>query len=269
MVALASVVTADAQSAKEAQRVNQRRLAEAVATANAACGSAIVVPRVDPGPAFTATERENAVRGCRQAFEGIRLVCETQSGRAAVSSQIKRVGCGASREFPGGYKVALDRGVLTFRFNPDVPVPDQGSIMPIVAFDYLLDHLRVDGQPLYVQALRPREEKGVNNTNDLGLTNRSCGTSITVEFDWTDVPAPAIKAGRPSNDCRHALDAVKRVCADSAGREAVAKRIRRIVCGYAAERSISLRDGELVFRNVFKEYEDYRPFIFEYLQNAL
>ena len=67
--------------------------------------------------------------------------------------------------------------------------------MPIIAFDYLLDHLRVDGQPLYVQALRLREEKQLANFG-VSRTNRSCGTSITVEFDWTDVPAPAIKAGR-------------------------------------------------------------------------
>jgi hypothetical protein len=272
-VVLAGVATADAQSAKDAERVNRRLLTEAVAVANAACGSAIVVKRLDSRPTFTTTQREHALRGCREAFNGIRAVCETQVGRAAVSSQVKGVNCGMSGELPdsGEPAVALNGGVLEYRYEiePGVPFPNERRWLyeRIRVREYLLDHLQFDGQPLYVQALRPQEEERL--APDVSRTNRSCGTSITVTFDWTGVPAPAIKDGYPSNYCGHALDAVERVCAGRAGREAVANKINRIVCGYAVERSVSLEDGVLVFKSDFQATDDRRSVIFEYLQNAL
>lgn len=272
-VALAGVATADAQSSDDQRSANQHLLTEAVARANAACGSAIVVKRLDPRPAFTTTQREDAVRGCREAFNGIRAVCGVQVGRAAVSSQLERVDCGMGGELPnsGEPAVALNRGGLEYRYEiePGVRSPSEGRWIyeRTRVYDYLLDHLQVDGYPLYVQALRPREEERL--APDVSRTNRSCGTSITVKFDWTGVPAPAMKDGSPSNYCGHALDMVERVCADRAGQEAVAKKIKHMVCGYAAERSISLEDGVLVFKSDFKASEDRRTFIFEYLQNAL
>ena len=273
VVALAGVTTADAQSVEDVQSVNQHLLAEAVAVANAACGSAIVVKRLDPRPTFTATEREHAVRGCREAFNGIRFVCGTQVGRAAVSSQVKGVNCGMSGELPGRREpaVVLNSGVLEYRYEiePGVPSPNERrwTYERIIVGDYLMDHLQVEGQPLFAQALRPRQEERL--ANDVARTNQKCGSSITVKFDWTGVPARAIKDWYPSNYCGHALDVVERVCADRAGREAVATKIKRIVCGYAVERSISLEDGVLVFKSDLEASSDRRSFIFEYLQNAL
>jgi hypothetical protein len=130
-----------------------------------------------------------------------------------------------------------------------------------------MDHLQVEGQPLFAQALRPREEEWL--ANNVARTNQKCASSFTVKFDWTGVPARAIKDGDPSNYCGHALESVERVCSDRAGREAVATKIKRIVCGYAAERSISLEDGVLVFKSDFKASSDRRSVIFEYLQNTL
>jgi hypothetical protein len=272
MVALAGVATADAQSVEDVQ-VNQHLLTEAIAVANAACESDIVVKRLDPRPTFTATQREHAVRGCREAFNGIRAVCQTQVGRAVVSSQVKGVNCGMTGELPGSREpaVAFNRGVLEYRYEiePGVPSPSEGRWVyeRMRVSDYLMEHLQVEGQPLFAQALRPREEQWL--ASQVASTNRSCGTSLIVTFDWTGVAAPAIKDGSPSNYCGHALDVVERVCADRAGREAVANKIRRIVCGYAVKRSISLEDGVLVFKSDFQASEDRRTFIFEYLQNAL
>jgi len=273
VVALAGLATADAQSAKDVQSANQHLLAEAVAVANAACGSAIVMKRLNPRPTFTAIQRGHAVRGCTEAFNGIRAVCDTQVGRAAVSSQVKGVNCGMTGELPdrGEPAVALNRGALEYRYKiePGVPSPGEGRWLyeRIRVSDYLMDHLQVEGQPLFAHALRPREEHLLDN--DLVQTNQKCGSSITVMFDWTGMAAPAIKDGSPSNYCGHALDVVQRVCADRAGREAVANKIQRIVCGYAVKRSISLEDGVLVFKSDFQASEDRRTFIFEYLQNAL
>jgi hypothetical protein len=272
-VALAGVATADAQSAEDVQSANHYLLVEAVAVANAACGSAIVVKRPDPRPTFTATQRDHAVRGCREAFNGIRAVCETQVGRAAVGSQVKGVNCGMSGELPGSAEpaVALDRDVLEYRYEiePGVPSPNEGRWLyeRIRVRDHLMDHLQIEGQPLFAQALRPREEEWL--ANNVARTNQKCAASFTVKFDWTGVPARAIKDGDPSNYCGHALEGVERVCADRAGREAVATKIKRIVCGYAVERSISLEDGVLVFKSDFKASSDRRSVIFEYLQNTL
>jgi putative component of toxin-antitoxin plasmid stabilization module len=257
--ALAGVAAADARPARDARPANERLLAAAVAAANAGCGSAVAVKLADSSRPLEPTQRENITRGCRQAFEGIRLVCKTQGGRAAVSAQIKRVNCSESGERPA---VSLDRGVLEYRIEPGLAFPNDSQMV----HDYLLDNLQVEGQPLSVQVLKPREEAAL--ANELAETNRQCGTSITAKFDWAGVPAPAIKLRSPSNYCGHALDGVARVCADGAGREAVAKRVKRIVCGYAGERSISLEDGVLIFKSDFKSSGD-RGAVLEYLQNAL
>jgi hypothetical protein len=187
------------------------------------------------------------------------MVCKTQAGRAAVSAQIKRVNCGESRERPA---VSLDRGVLDYRIEPGLAFPNDSQMV----FDHLMDHLDVEGRPLFVQVLRPLEEAAL--ADQVAQANQRCRTSVTAQFDWTGVPAPAMKMRFPSNYCGHALDALARVCVDGAGREAVAKHIGRIVCGYAAKRSVSLENGVLVFKSDFQSSGD-RGAVLEYLQNAL
>jgi hypothetical protein len=258
-IALVGVTPADARPARGVRTANESPLAAAVAGASTACGSAIAVKLADPGRAADATEGANAARGCRQAFEGIRMVCQTPAGRTAVSAQIKRVNCGESRERPA---VSLDRGVLDYRIEPGLAFPNDSQMV----FDYLMDHLDVGGRPLFVQVLRPLEEAAL--ADQVAQINVRCATSVTAQFDWTGVPAPAIKMRFPSNYCGHALDAVARVCADGAGREAVAKHIKRIVCGHASERSVSLENGVLVFKSDFQSSGD-RGAVLEYLQNAL
>jgi len=257
--ALAGVAATDARPAKDGRTANERLLAAAVAAANASCGSAIVAKLADGGRTIEATQREDTARGCTQAFEGIRLACATPAGRAAVSVQIKRVGCGVSDGRPA---VSFDRGVLDYRIEPGLAFPNDSRMV----HDYLMDHLDVEGRPLFVQVLKPLEEASL--ADQLEQTNRRCGTSITAKFDWPSMPAPAIKLRFPSNYCGHALDAVTRVCVDGAGRQAVAKQIKRIVCGHAGERSVSLEDGVLVFKSDFQSSGD-RAAVLEYLQNAL
>ena len=264
--ALSGIAAADARPAKGGQTENKRLLSAAVAAANAVCGSAIAVKLADGGRAAEPTQRENVTGGCRHVFDGIRAVCRTQAGRAAVSAQIKRVGCGVSGpavSLFGGSDVSLDRGALDYRIEPGRTFTDVSHMVHY----YLMDHLEVGGQPLFVQVLKPMEEAA--SAHEVAQTNRQCGSSITVEYDWTGVPASEIRSRSPSNYCGHAIDAVTRVCADGAGKEAVAKRIKRIVCGYARERSISLEDSVLKFKSDFKASADRRSFILEYLQNAL
>ncbi len=256
---LAVVHAADARPAKGGQSANERLLPAVIAATNAACGSAIVAKLADSGRAIEPTQRENAARGCRQAFEGIRMVCATPAGRAAVSARIKRVGCSASSERPA---VSLDRAALDYRIDPGLSFPNDSRMV----HDYLLDHLEVNGQPLFVRVFRPREEAEL--ADEVAQTNRQCGTSIAATFDWASIPASAIKMRFPANYCGHALDAIARVCVDGAGKAAVAKHIKRIVCSYALERSISLEGGVLLFKSDFESSGD-RGAVLEYLQNSL
>jgi len=261
-VALSSVAAAESQSARRERTANENALAQAVAAANTVCGSAIAVGfAFSParGAGVDPADRAAATRRCRDVFNAIRMVCKTERGRAAVVVQIGRVSCGVSGEQPA---LSLDQGLLGYRVQPGYETLDE---TPMV-FEFLMDHLTLDGQPLMVPAVRALEEASV--AQELVQTNRQCGTSITATFDWTGVTQQALKARSPSNYCGHALDAVTRVCADGVGRKAVANQIKRIVCGHAATRSISLADGVLEFRSDFQSSGE-RGFVLEYLQNAL
>lgn len=254
---LAGVAAADAQSARGARTSYERQLAAVVASTNATCGSAIAVKLLDGEPAAEPPQRDNTARRCAQAFEGIRDVCKTQAGRAAVSGQIKRVNCIESSKGPD---VSLDRGVLDYLIEPSLV-----SNFSQMVFRHLMSRLDDKGQPLFVHVIKPLEEEDL--AKRVAQANRACGTSVTVHFDWTGVPAQEIKSRSASNYCGHALDSVERVCADRAGKEAVAKQIKRIACAYAAERSVSLEDGVLTFKSDFKSPG--RGVVTEFLQNAL
>jgi hypothetical protein len=262
-VALAAVAAADARAAaKGARTSDESLLAKAVAGANTVCGAAITAKLTHAsarGAGPDPEDRAVSARRCRDVFDAIRSVCRTAAGRAAVAAQIRRVSCSVNGERPA---VALENGMLDYRVQPGFETWNDSR----GAFDYLADHLQVDGQPLVVQIVKPLEEAAL--ADQMAQTNRQCGTSITATFDWTGVSAQEIKARSPSNYCSHALDAVVRVCGDAAGREAVARQIKRIVCGHADARSISLGHGVLEFKSDFRSSGD-RGAVFEYLQNAL
>ena len=264
-IALAGAAAANAQSARSGRTANEQ-LAAAIAAANTVCGSSIAVKLADSGPVIDPTLRETVVRGCGYVFDGVRMACRTPAGRAAVSARIKHVGCGVSGpgvSLVGGSAVSLERDALDYRIEPGQAVTDDSHMV----HDYLMDYLEVDGQPLFVQVLKPIEEADL--AREVATANQQCGSSITIEFDWTGVSTSEIKSRSPSNYCGHAIDAVARVCADGAGKEAVARQIKRIVCGYARERSISLHDGVLLFKSDFQPSADRRRVVFEYLQDAL
>ena len=70
------------------------------------------------------------------------------------------------------------------------------------------------------------------------------------------------------NHCDRALVGIARVCADAAGKGAVKKQIKSVVCGFAGERSVSLKNGALDYKIDFKSFNDGIR-VFEYLQNNL
>ena len=70
------------------------------------------------------------------------------------------------------------------------------------------------------------------------------------------------------NHCDRALAGTARVCADAAGKGGVKTQIKSVVCGFAGERSVSLRNGVLDYKIDFKSFNDGIK-VFEYLQNNL
>ena len=70
---------------------------------------------------------------------------------------------------------------------------------------------------------------------------------------------------RAENQCDRALVGHARVRADAAGKGAVKK---SVVCGFAGERSVSLRNGVLDYKIDFKSFNDGIT-VFEYLRNNL
>jgi hypothetical protein len=66
------------------------------------------------------------------------------------------------------------------------------------------------------------------------------------------------------------LEGVEQVCEDRAGKDAVRAQIRRIICGFAAERAVTLKDGVLDYRIDFHTSHGGEPsIVLEYLQGNL
>ena len=103
---------------------------------------------------------------------------------------------------------------------------------------------------------------------DAQSLNKTCASSITVRFDWSDVPEADLVTYGAENHCGRALDGIERVCVDAAGRNAVREQIATVICGFARQRSAMLKDRVLRYDIDFKSYNDGLT-VLEYLQNNL
>jgi hypothetical protein len=106
-------------------------------------------------------------------------------------------------------------------------------------------------------------------TGPTNATNRECGTAITVTFDWTGVKEEDLSTYSANGWCEATLEGIQRVCSDAPGKEAVKQKIKRVICGFGPERSISLKeDGTVDYKISFRSTND-RDFVYESLENAL
>ena len=103
---------------------------------------------------------------------------------------------------------------------------------------------------------------------DARRLNKTCASSITVRFDWSDVAEADLLTYGGENHCGRALDGIERVCVDAVGRKAVREQIATVICGFAPQRSALLKDGVLRYNIDFKSYNDAFT-VLEYLQNNL
>jgi hypothetical protein len=150
--------------------------------------------------------------------------------------------------------------------------------------DYIQSHNRMEaGEPTHFHDLRWTEEvataaktreKQIQPEQEAALaknverTTEKCGSGLTVKFDWTGIPAGALKEFSASGYCDAALEGIRRVCDDSPGRDAVKQKIKSMTCGFGGERSISLKDGSLAYTINFNSAND-ADFVYAYLQNNL
>ncbi len=99
-------------------------------------------------------------------------------------------------------------------------------------------------------------------------TNKECGASMAVTFDWSGVQKEDLSTYSASGWCDALLEGIRRVCTDAPGKDAVKEKIKSVTCGFGPDRAISLKDGSLDYKISFKSVND-ADFVYETLENAL
>jgi hypothetical protein len=193
---------------------------------------------------------------------------------------------GSFVEVTGGIKLPL-RFKLTLNVDGTggwFATKEPAAVVFDMTADYIQSHNQMEaGEPTHFHDLRWTEEvaavaatkeKQIQPEQEAELaknverTNKECGSGFTVKFDWTGVPASALKEFSAAGYCDAALEGIRRVCEDAPGKDAVKQKIQRMTCGFGRERSISLKDGSLAYTINFNSTND-ADFAYAYLQNNL
>ena len=103
---------------------------------------------------------------------------------------------------------------------------------------------------------------------DVGSTNKACGTTFPVKFDWAGAPEDKLEAYSSEGYRDAALSSIRRVCGDDMGKKAVGTNIKSMSCGFGPARRIALKDGALDHKINFDSSNE-SDCIYEFLQNNL
>jgi hypothetical protein len=117
-----------------------------------------------------------------------------------------------------------------------------------------------------IKQIQERQEAEL--AKDVEYTNKTCGSGLTVQLDWSAAPVNELEKFSAEGYCDAALEGVRRICTDAPGKDAVKQGIKHITGGFGRERSISLRDGSLDYRINFDSVND-ADFVYAYLLNNL
>jgi hypothetical protein len=126
---------------------------------------------------------------------------------------------------------------------------------------------------VYAQSLKDKmyfESQEKYLAEQVPYVDKKCDTKITVKFDWSKPPKPEDRTTYSAYGyCQAVLDAMRRVCDSSqAGKDAVKKKIRSLMCGFGQQREIALKAGAIDYKINYNSANDV-DFVFEYLQNNL
>jgi hypothetical protein len=212
----------------------------------------------------------------------------TVAGRSSYTDVIlfHALSRGSFVEVTGGVKLPL-RFKLTSNVDTTggwFATKEPAAVVFDMAADYIQSHNQMEaGEPTLFHDLRWTEEvaaaaatrdKQIQSEQDAALaknverTNKICGSDFTVKFDWTALPAGALKEFSASGYCDAALEGIRRVCEDALGKDAVKQKIKGMTCSFGGERSISLKDGSLAYTINFNSTND-AEFVYAYLQSNL
>jgi hypothetical protein len=212
----------------------------------------------------------------------------TVAGRSSYSDVILfyALSRGSFVEATGGIKLPLH---FKLTVNVDgtggwLATTEPAAVVFDMTADYIQSHNQMEaGDPTHFHDLRWTEEvagaaatkeKQIQPEQEAELaknverTNKECGSGFTVKFDWTGIPAGALKEFSAAGYCDAALEGIRRVCDDALGKDAVKQKIKSMTCGFGGERSISLKDGSLAYTINFNSTND-ADFAYAYLQNNL
>ena len=95
--------------------------------------------------------------------------------------------------------------------------------------------------------------------HEVASMNKKCGTNITAKIDYSSFKPEDYKSNKSFHGyCEAPVSQIFLYCRDNKKleMEAVKSSIKSIICKRGAERSASLKDGELVYTIDFKSYND-------------
>jgi hypothetical protein len=165
-------------------------------------------------------------------------------------------------------------GILLSGFRPGVSVPAKQRppmktathCIAIAVTLAIVGAYSTHAQSLKIRKIQTRQEAEL--AKDIAFTNKTCGSGLTVKFDWTALPAGALDKFSAEGYCDAALEGVRRVCVDAPGKDAVTHGINSITCRFGSERAISLKDKSLDYTINFDSVND-ADFVYAYLVNNL
>jgi hypothetical protein len=212
----------------------------------------------------------------------------TVAGRSSYTDVIlfHALSRGSFIEVTGGVKLPL-RFKLTSNVDTTggwFATKEPAAVVFDMTADYIQSHNQMEaGEPTQFHDLRWAEEVAAGAATreeqiqpeqeaalakNVERTNEKCGSDFTVKFDWTGLPAGALKEFSAAGYCDAALEGIRRVCEDALGKDPVKRKIKSMICGFGGERSISLKDGSLAYTINFNSTND-ADFVYAYLQNNL
>jgi hypothetical protein len=220
-----------------------------------------------------APDEDTNVYDCHTPVEAIRASCKDWPEKDAVKEQIRAVACvfgtagGGVASFDKSEReyFSLKDGLLTY--NVDYGSKDRGRAYGKVS-RYLQDRLVIAGRSLKWHRFEAEMDLWLaRNVKD---TNRVCGSQITARIDWASRPQDkfdVVSTQLPR--CGDALSHVERICHDRAGKAAVRKQIRSLVCSFAGASPVDLADGVLTYKVDLEGTDRPSADILEFLQNRL
>jgi hypothetical protein len=119
--------------------------------------------------------------------------------------------------------------------------------------------------PTLRERMASQEARLIGDTDG---TNKVCGTSLEVKFDWAGVKEDDLSKYSAEGYCDAALEGIRQVCGDPAGKDAVREKIKSVTCGFGTSREIALKDGAVDYKINFNSKND-AAFVYEALENAL